>query len=259
MADPSCPLLVHCSVGYSTGYENQGNQKGWVLSDDLTQLLRENAITLQWKWKPSKAPSFEFSDQKGHFWKYWLWTFSDSTFFPEWLTCSELWSSFFSGTFASYPSMLQYGVNFVYLNFLLHIISEWAAGELRGKTADKLHQGLPNYIFNSRPLFSALHQIQATLSRIGISSTSPQIVATNKGLIAPYHVEWCGGHCKKKGFGKENLIRRILLVLFLWVRLRLTQRCVEFFIWGGGGMAGAPVETVYHWVSRRRTQWKDSE
>ena len=100
--------------------------------------------------------------------------------------------------------------------------------ELRGKTADKLHQGLPNYIFNSRPLFSASHQIKATLSRIGISSTSPQIVATNKGLIAPYHVEWFGGHCKKKGFGKENLIRKILLVLFLWVRLRLTQRCVAF-------------------------------
>ena len=42
-------LVVHCSVGYSTGYENQGKHKGWALSVDLTQLLRENAITFQWK------------------------------------------------------------------------------------------------------------------------------------------------------------------------------------------------------------------
>ena len=46
-----------------------------------------------------------------------------------------LWSSFFSRTFALYPSMLQYGVNFVYLKFLLCIISEWAGGELRGTKA----------------------------------------------------------------------------------------------------------------------------
>ena len=36
-------------VGYATGYENQGNQNGWFISDNLTQMLRETFYAFQWK------------------------------------------------------------------------------------------------------------------------------------------------------------------------------------------------------------------
>ena len=56
------------------------------------------------------------------------------SFLNDW-TAPGFCSSFFSITFASYPTMLPYGVNFMYLKFALALISEWAAGELRGKKA----------------------------------------------------------------------------------------------------------------------------
>ena len=91
------------------------------------------------------------------------------------------------------------------------IVNRKSLSEPKANSEEKLHQGLSTYIFYSRPLFFAIHQIQTTLSCIGISSSSPQIVATNKGLITPYHIGWYRGHSRKKGSGNLNLIRKILL------------------------------------------------
>ena len=91
------------------------------------------------------------------------------------------------------------------------IVNRKSLSEPKANSEEKLHQGLSTYIFYSRPLFFAIHQIQTTLSCIGISSSSPQIVATNNGLITPYHIGWCRRHSRKKGSGNVNLIRKILL------------------------------------------------
>ena len=90
-------------------------------------------------------------------------------------------------------------------------VNRKSLSEPKANSEEKLHQGLSTYIFYSRPLFFAIHQIQTTLSCIGISSSSPQIVATNKGLITPYHIGWYRGNGGKKGSGNVNLIRKILL------------------------------------------------
>jgi hypothetical protein len=63
-------LNAHSSVGYATGYWNQEIRKLWVLSEKLTQLLRENEYTFQWKRKFSKAPTNWCCDQNSDFWKY---------------------------------------------------------------------------------------------------------------------------------------------------------------------------------------------